>query len=190
MSLESNKTLGGIGALLVAIGSFVPFLGIVGIILVLVAMKGLAEYYNDHGIFQNALYAFLFGIIGLIAAAVVLISIFFGGFFGGMMLGPEAAVGGGFLSLLLGIIVALVVVFVFYLLTAIFYRKSFNTLAEKTGEKMFETAGTLMLIGAILTIIIIGLIFVLIAWILVAVAFFSMKTGAPPQAPPPPPPPQ
>jgi len=37
MSLESNKTLGGIGAILLAI----PFLNLIGIILVLIAMKGI-----------------------------------------------------------------------------------------------------------------------------------------------------
>ena len=41
MSLESNKTLGGIGAILLAI----PFASLVGIILVLIAMKGMADNY-------------------------------------------------------------------------------------------------------------------------------------------------
>jgi len=71
MSLESNKTLGGIGAILVAIGSFFPILSLIGIILVLIAMKGLAEHYNENGIFQNALYGFVFGMIGIIAFIVV-----------------------------------------------------------------------------------------------------------------------
>ena len=43
MSLESNKTLGGIGAILLAI----PFLSLIGIILVLIAMKGMGDYYDD-----------------------------------------------------------------------------------------------------------------------------------------------
>ena len=63
MSLESNKTLGGIGAILLAI----PFLNLIGIILVLIAMKGMAEYYNDDEIFKNALYGFIFGVVAVIA---------------------------------------------------------------------------------------------------------------------------
>lgn len=59
MSFESNKSLCGIGALLVAIGSVVPLLSLVGIILLLIGMKGLAEYYHDDAIFQNALYDFV-----------------------------------------------------------------------------------------------------------------------------------
>ena len=71
---------------------------------------------------------------------------------------------------------ALIVAFIFYLLTAISYKKSFDILAEQTGEKMFGTAGLLLLIGAALTIIIIGLLKMFIAWIVLTVAFFSIKT--------------
>lgn len=77
MSLESNKTLGGgIGAILVAVGCVVPIISIVGIILVLIALKGLTEHYNENGIFQNALYGIIFYIIAVIVAAFVLISAF------------------------------------------------------------------------------------------------------------------
>lgn len=185
MSLESNKTLCGVGAILVALGSFVPFLGLVGIILVLVGMKGLADYYNEAGIFQNALYGLIFGIIGIIVAGIFLLSTFFGGLFRGMMMGDGEFFGFS----LAGLILALVALFIFFLLEAIFYKKSFNLIAAKSGEKMFDTAGTLLLIGAILTVIIVGLILILVAWILAAVAFFSIKATSPPPAPPPPPPP-
>ncbi len=85
------------------------------------------------------------------------------------------------------VIAGVVVLMVTLVIAALFLRKSFGTLAEKTGEKLFETAGLLMLIGAVLTIIAVGLVIVLIAWILVAVAFFQVKELAPPaQAPPPP----
>lgn len=179
MSLESNKTLGGIGALLVAIGAIVPIIGIVGIILVMIAAKGLAEYYNENAIFQNALYGLIFYIIAVVAAAFVLV----GAFFGGMFANPLAFIG--------GVIIAVAVMFIFYLLGAMFFKKSFNILSMKSGEKMFDTAGLLLLIGAILTIIIIGVILMLVAWILVAVAFFSIKppSALPPTSSQPPPPP-
>ena len=183
MSLESSKTMGGIGAIFVAIGSFVPFLGLVGIILVLIAMKGLAETYNDHSIFQNALYGFIFGIVGIVAAAFILAGVFFGF----TIIGPTMNIADPF-AFIGGIILALVVVFIFYLLNAIFYKKAFDTLASKTGEGMFGTAGLLLLVGAILTIILIGLLLIFITWILAAVAFFSIKTPATPTTTPPPPP--
>lgn len=172
MSLESNKTLGGIGAILVAI----PVLNLVGIILVLVAMKGLAEHYNEKRIFENALYGFIFGIIGVVALIAVLFTGIFTGFFTG-----------GFFFIPL-VIVGLVVMFVFFLLQAVFYRNSFTILSEKSGEKMFDTEGLLLLIGAILTIILVGTILQFIAWILDAVGFFSIKipTGPMPATTPPP----
>ena len=185
MSLESSKTLGGVGAILVAIGSFVPILGLIGIILVLIALKGLAEVYNENAIFQNALYAFIFGIIGVIAAIYMFFTMFAGGFF--IRIPSQESMYSSLISSLIGV---LIIVFIFSLLEAIFYRKSFRIIAEKSGEKMFNTAGTLLLIGAILTIILVGAIILLIAWILLAIAFFSIKTTRQPTeiAPPPPPP--
>lgn len=182
MSLETGKNMGGIGAILLVVGSFVPFLSIVGIILVLIGMKNLADYYNENSIYQNALYGFIFGIIGIIAAAFIIIPLFFGGaLFGGA--GIIAAIG--------GIIIALLLAFIFYILEAVYYKRAFDTLAQKSGENMFRTAGLLLLIGAVLTIILVGLVLIFIAWILVAVAFFSIRTGsaaAPPSPPTPPPP--
>jgi uncharacterized membrane protein len=165
MSFESGKTLGGIGALLMVIGSFVPFVSLVGIILLLIGLKRLADYYKNNGIFQNALYGLIFGIVGIVAAALVILSLVFS-----FAIAPI----GGF-AFFGGIIVALIVAFIFYLLTAIFYKKSFDILAEQTGEKMVGTAGLLLLIGAVLTIIIIGLLIMFIAWIVLTVAFFSIK---------------
>jgi uncharacterized membrane protein len=182
MSVESNKTLGGVGALLIAFGSFVPFLSIVGVILLFIALKGIADAYADNSIFMNALYGLIFLIIGAIAGGVVILGTFFGiGYTGGSMNFADP------IAVFTGILVGAVIIFIFYVLSAIFFRRSFDTLATKSGEKMFATAGLLYLIGAILTIILVGLVLILIAWILVAVAFFSMRStsAAPPPAPPP-----
>lgn len=68
-NFESNKNLGGIGAILMFIGIF-PYIStfglieLVGAILVLVAMKGFADYYREAGIFNNALYAIISAIVG------------------------------------------------------------------------------------------------------------------------------
>jgi len=187
MSIESNKTLGGVGALLVAFGFVVPLLSLIGIILVFIALKGIADTYGDNSIFQNALYGIIFLIVGALAGAFVILGALFGiGWTAGTI---DYADLSSLWTAIGAIIVGVVIIFVFYLLSAIFFRKSFDTLSAKTGEKMFGTAGLLMLIGAILTIILVGLILMLIAWILVAVAFFSIKTTTSPGAPAPPPPP-
>ncbi len=182
MSLESGRSIAGIGALLLVVGSFVPFLSLVGIILLLVGMKNLADYYNERSIFSDALYALIFGIIGIVAAGILLISVIFTGALFTFSFGA-----GGFLLGILGFIAVLAVVFIFYILMAVYFRKAFDSLADKTGEGMFRTAGLLLLIGAVLTIILIGLVLIFVAWILATVAFFSIRTTPappPPAAPP------
>ena len=182
MSMEPGKSLAGIGTLLLVIGTFVPFLGIVGLILMMIGLKYLADYYRDKGIFNNALYGILFGIVGIAAAAFIVIALFFGGNLLGITFGGEEAITGNIIGFFAGIVVALVIAFIFYVLMALYLRKAFNSLADKSGVGMFRTAGTLLFVGAILTIILVGLLLIFVAWILATVAFFSMSNTSQPQA--------
>ena len=167
MNFESSKSLSGVGAILVAIGSFVPVLAIVGIILVLIGLKGLAEVYGEKAIFQNALHGLIFEVVAAAAFCFVLI---------GALLGGLATL--SLIAFLAGFGLALIVAFIFSILAAYFYKKSFNLLSSKSGERLFGTSGLLMLIGAVLTIILVGALITLVAWILAAVAFFSLKPSA------------
>lgn len=207
MDLDVSKNLGGIGAILLVIGAlgflgtgYAGILSLVGIILVLIAMKGLADYYNEGGIFNNALYGFLTTIVGVVASvAVLVISVLFALTTLAIdwtnptewtTVVQDFTDFSALWTLIGSIIAALVVAFVFAIITAIFYRKSLNLLATKSGVNMFSTAGLLLLIGAVLTIIVIGFIIIWIAFILLAVGFFSIKTTTtqpPPAASPTPP---
>lgn len=182
MSLESGKNLGGIGSIFLVIP--VPFLSIVGIIMVLVGMNQLSKAYNDESIWRNTLYAVVFGIIGIMASGLTLVSLFFGGIFAGIGGGTGIA---GFFA---GLIIFLVIAFIFYILEAIFIRRAFDSLANKSGVGLFRTGGLLLLVGAVLTIVLVGLFLIFIAWILILVAFFQIpvnSTSPQPQMPPPPP---
>ena len=161
MTLESNKVLGGVGAILLA----VPFLNLVGVILVLIAMKGLADDYNDPDIFKNAFYGFIFGFVGVIALLTVILMAAFGFAAVSPVTTPFAGFG--------LIVVAFIVMYVFSLLAAMFYNKALNILAQKSGENMFNTAGIVLLIGAIIPLI--GEVLKLVAWILAAVGFFNIR---------------
>ncbi len=143
MSMEPGKSIAGIGALLLVIGTFIPFLGIVGFILLMVGLNNLAGYYKDRSIFSNALYGIIFGIIGAVAAAFIIIAVVFGGSFLGFQYSPGGEVAGNVFALIGGIIIALVLAFIFYILMAVYLRKSFTTLADKTGIGTFRTAGLL-----------------------------------------------
>jgi len=178
VNFQYSKTLAGEGSILLLLG-LVPtvgwVLGIVGIVLLLKAMKELSYYYQDESIYRNTWTGLKYYIIALIAAAVAIgvgvISFASMGLFSGA--DPSLALGfvGGVVAILAGLVIA----FVFYLLAALHLRKVFETMAQKTGESSFTTAGTLLLVGAVLTIIGIGLILILIAWIFATVGFFSMK---------------
>lgn len=182
-SFESGKNYASIGSVLLFL-SFIPFVGIIGLILVYLGMKEFSGYYNEPSIHQDTFKGFIWGIIALVVTAV-------GVLFAFIVFIPTLGIG----SVL--IILALAVVdFVFYLLMAMNFRKAFTLLAQRSGEHSFETAGNLLLWGAILTIAFgIGLILIFIAWIFATIGFFSIKTTNQPtqtygyNTPPPPPPP-
>jgi uncharacterized paraquat-inducible protein A len=90
-----------------------------------------------------------------------------------------AGAGFGLLILLL----ALMLIFVFYVLMAMYFRRAFSALAQRSGEHLFETTGTLLFVGAILTIVFgIGLVLIFIAWLITTIAFFSIKVPSQPYA--------
>lgn len=81
MSVRSSRILGGVGSLLMFIGVFpyVNYFGIiefVGLILIMIALHNLANYYNEGSIFSNALYALTMGLIGVvITIALVIVTV-------------------------------------------------------------------------------------------------------------------
>lgn len=197
MTFESSKTLGGVGALLLFIG-FIPPLGgytfgvlpLVGLILLLVGMKGLADYYREAGIFNNVLYGTVAGIVGVVVFAAALFTSLVGflteifpnwngDWTSITQLNPEDIstniASSNILPFVASILISFVILFVAVLIVALFYRKSLELLRNKTGIGMFGTVGTLLLIGAVLTIILIGLILVWIAILLLAIAFFQLQ---------------
>jgi uncharacterized membrane protein len=121
-----------VGAILVAIGSFVPVLAIVGIILVLIGMKGLSDAYGEKAIFQNALYGFIFEVV----ASAAFFFIFVGTLLRDLTVFRP-------IEFLAGFGLALVLAFIFFVLATYFYKKSFDTLSSKSNERLFGTAGLL-----------------------------------------------
>ncbi len=178
VNFEYSKTLAGEGAILLLL-SMIPYvgwvLGIVGVVLLLRAMKEFSNYYQDETIYQNSLTGVKYYIIAIIAAAVAIAAITLGawsatGFTTDFVF--TAGFGIGLVAFLAGLIIA----FVFYILAASHLRLTLKTLAQKTGENSLNTAADLLWIGSILTIIAIGLILILIAWIFATIGFFTMKS--------------
>ena len=198
MSFDSSKNLSAIGSLLMVIGflgSAVPYAGIisiVGLILLLVGLKGLSSYYQENDIFNNALYAIITAIVGVVVAVGTLIVTAVSAFatigidindvtdwtnFGTEISTyfSDFANFSELWTLIGAVVLALLVLFVSMIISMYFFRKTMNQLSTKSGIGLFGTAGLLMLIGAVLTIIAVGLLIIWIGLILATVAFFQMK---------------
>ena len=184
-SLETAKILGGIGALLMLIGIFVSatvgILSFIGFILVFIAVKMIADETKEKGIFDNFLYSFVAVIIAIVAfiamALVVLASAggiqFFIDLQSSAMTEPME-IFNAIQPVLFGAIAALFVAWIIAVIASLFYRKSFNLIAEKTDIKWFATAGLLIFIGTITAIVLIGFIILIIGLIFEIIAFFSL----------------
>jgi uncharacterized membrane protein len=201
MTLESSKTLGGIGAILLFIGAitffvepFLAILGLIGIILILIALHNLANNYKESGIFNNALFSFIAGIVGLVVTAITVVYLFFYTTILTDFLHVIYPTWTGDLSTLTGLtpdtsnitpsnsaplieafFLALAVLWIFSIIAAFFARRSLKVLSAKASVGLFSTAALLLLIGGFLTIVGIGFILMLIAVLLIAIAFFQIK---------------
>jgi uncharacterized membrane protein len=178
VTLESNRMLGGIGALLIVTSSITSFLslaqfffpslligvfgapfgllGLAGLALFMIAMKGFAAHYKDPSIFNNALYWILTSIIaGVVAVALsvaVLLSVLSRII---ETMAPFTPTNPPILSSVLDALRPLIgyfipvgiVVFAIMVLSVVFIMRAFNRLADASGVRLFRTAGLLFLVG-------------------------------------------
>ncbi len=215
MTLESNKILGGVGAILLLIG-FLPVLGtstfgvigFVGLILVLIALHGLANFYKEKRIFSNAIYGVLAGVVGavvtgIVAVIAILSSLtalenFLVQIFPNWTRGDWASLSSmtpttpsnissldfsPLASFIAAVLVIFVVFIVFAIVATFFFRRSLKQLSVKSGVGLFSSAGLILFIGAFLLILFIlpGLIIMWVGVLILAIAFFTMKTHEPQQ---------
>ena len=190
VELSNIKTIGKVGALLTLLGGFIPFIGpiigIVGFVLVLIAVKSISELVKDNDIFKNYLIDFILSIISIVMILVIMLIGFinvggfswltslqdiniqdlstFWDFFGGII---EYA------------IMALIVGWILWVIGAIYLRRSYNSIAKHTNVSLFRTTGTVYLIGALTTIILIGFVILFVGRIIEVIAYFSLPDELP-----------
>jgi ribosomal protein L40E len=68
-----------------------------------------------------------------------------------------------------------IILFVSTIVVALFYRRSLSSFRDKSGIGLFGTAGTVLLLGAVLTIILIGYVIVWFDLLLLAIAFLQLR---------------
>ncbi len=147
-------------------------LSLIALVLFLVSMYTLAQYYSEPGIFKNALYSVIVGIVGSVTGVVALLA----------FLVPATVTTSSYssqyppvssVSLLMVVLLAMVVVFfVVGIVSAVLMRRAFTKLADKSGVDHFRTAGLLYLIGIIIPFV------AYIGWIFAALGYRKL---APPQ---------
>jgi uncharacterized membrane protein len=199
LNVETSKILGGIGAIMMFIGlmpviNTYGVIAFIGLILVMVALYNLASYYSEGGIFNNALYGLITGVVGGVAAGGIvvltvmtslrefLLSIFpsWNGedwlAIQGLTPDPTNVTVEAIVPFLAGFFMALLIIWVFGIITAFFVRRSLTSLSAKSGVGLFSTAGLLVLIGAALIIALgIGFLLIWIGVLILAIAFFQLK---------------
>lgn len=196
MTFESSKNLSAIGALLLVIGAVIGFawsfsgiLSLIGIILLLIGLKGLANFYKEDGIFTNALYSVIIIIVGFIVgigitivsavAALADLGIDWANIEDWANIGTEVTTVvtdfdfSAIISLLGALLIGLIIFYIVLIVAMFFFRKSMNQLSSKSGIGLFSTAGLLMLLGAVIPIV--GILLIWIGAIIVTIAFFQMK---------------
>jgi uncharacterized membrane protein len=195
MTVESSKMFGGIGAILMFVGvlptiNYLGILEIIGLILVLVALRNLADFYREGGIFKNAIYGAAVAVIGVIiigvlAVAVVLSNLkdlliqLYPGWNGdwstlqSMTPNTTNFDPANIFQLVGGLLVVLVIAWVLAIIASFFIYRSLKQVSNKSNVGLFGTAGLILLIGAIIPII--GLILMWVSALILAIAFFTLK---------------
>jgi len=211
MTLESSKTLGGIGAILMFVGvlptiNYIGIIEIIGLILVLVALRNLATSYREGGIFRHAIYGVGVAVVGVIVVGVLAAAVVFSNIkdlltqlypawngdwstLQGMTPNTTNFDPTNIFPLIGGLLVVLVIAWVVAIIASFFIYRSLKQVSNKSTVGLFGTAGLILLIGAIIPII--GLILMWVSALILAIAFFTLKPQEQPivtvTSPPPPP---
>lgn len=189
-TITNAKIMGGIGAILILIGGFIPYGGpivsILGLVLLFIAVKTISELTKDKDIFSNYLMHFIFGILIIVAIVVIMLIAF--GAAGGFTwisslenadISDFESFWSYFSDIIGGCVVALIVGWILSIIAAIYLRRSYNGIAKHTKINLFKTTGTVYFIGAITTIVLIGFLILLVARIIEIIAYFSLPDKLP-----------
>ena len=166
-SLSNAKVLGGVGSIL----ALIPAVGVVGWILILVAMKQVSDSTQDKPILEDAVIGGITAIISAVTIAIFLVSGAFIGFVDSSI-GVASSFGPGGLT---GAVATFLVFDAFAIISGIFLKRAYDKTAGHLRVGAFATTGLLYLIGALTAVIVVGFLIFLIAFIFQIVAYFSIQ---------------
>jgi len=176
-TLGQAKVLGGVGSILLVLSAtpnIGPVLSTAGFVLLLVAINSISHAVGDRSIFKNMIISAVLTIVGVVVGVLTIVGTIIS------HLDSRSFWEDVFTwNFIFGIILGLVIMWIFFLIGSVFLRKSYNSISDKFDVKMFRTAAKLYLIGAALTIVLVGFIISLVAHILMIVAFLSIPDEVP-----------
>ena len=181
MTIESNRTLGGVAAILTVIGVFSLItslfhyifpnsagltlislvvsgvfggLAIIGFLLFLISMYGFSKDYNEHRIFSYLMYGIVITIVAVVIASVisVLIILFnFATLFPNLSSSSSSQMSSSFSNTFAWLSPVFGLVGVIW---TVFVMRSFNLLSDKSKVPLFRTGAKVLLAGPIINIVI------------------------------------
>ena len=202
MNFETSKILGCVGALLIFLSIFTftstfGFMILIGSIFVLISIYGLAKFYKDKEIFNNALYGTLTTIIGVTTAFAFTVASplwttlkdniyrYVPDWNGNWtnLSGISAKLGIIFRETLRQcgplIVIVLIVLWLFLIIAMIFMRMSMKKLAQHSHNNTFADTGNMLIVSAAIPLI--GLLGIWLSTVLLAWTFLTIKKLNPPQ---------
>lgn len=177
MTLQTYKTLGGVGASLMVLGivstaltliryafqnsalinsaftainGIVSSLALVGFVLFLVAMYGLSRTYNEHKIFDYILYGIIIGIIAGVVTVIFALVFYFNNLSSFVNVSSPTEVSSAMLTLLAPSLAAIGFV---SLIPMVFNVLALNLLAKKSQVSLFRKAAIILLASAFVQIV-------------------------------------
>lgn len=209
-SLRNARMYGLIGSILGILSGFtllippmgmygVGGLGLAGFILVLLAVREVANATGREEIFRYYLYSLIINVMAIVIIVGSTLALLASVFSMVSIKDPSSFLTvhfrmtdiGAFYGILVWMLVLLATIITCLILSAHYIKKSYYMIAEEVGVNTFRTAGLLYFLGALLSIIIVGFAILFIAKILEVIAWASLpeKPVRKGKIPPPPPPP-
>jgi len=194
VDVSSERTFGLIGTIL-ALLAFVPnigrLLGLIGFVLILIALHGIGEKTGNKRPFEYYLKSFIIGFVGLIVVILLFVATFetafhsSSGTHNGEIISPLEGSNpvqiisyedhGELTGAGIGLVIAAVILLIFVIILAAYYeKKAWEEMARLTKVKEFNDAAKFLWWGALTVIILVGFILLLIAAIYRILAFSNM----------------
>jgi uncharacterized membrane protein len=176
--------LGRIGILL-PVAAIIPFIGplagLAVLVLLLMSHHYFSKFYKRPEIFKKALIGLVIPVAADLVGGIIIViavgSAFVSGMGGNVEKSPDFQQITGLIFESGLTIVGALVILIGSIIGYFFYFQALKVLAEKSGQKLFRTAGLLYFLGAIgIIVLFIGFFVMIVGWIVHVVAYFSIHT--------------